>query len=127
MSSTGTLQGATSGINLDIVYFGAKVTVNLRFTQIDSATPTGTSTYTYYYKNQKVLYRATPNLLYGKNYFVLNATAPANGVTDQILELHETATRKTVYIGDLVKGTLTITNNGLTIDNFIINGGTWDS
>lgn len=127
MSSTGTLQGATSGVNLDIVYFGAKVTVNLRFTQIDSATPTGTSTYTYYYKNQKVLYRATPNLLYGKNYFVLNATAPANGITDQILELHGTATRTTVYIGDLVKGTLTITNNGLTIDNFIINGGTWDS
>jgi dTDP-D-glucose 4,6-dehydratase len=57
----------------------------------------------------------------------MNATLPTSGITDQILELHGTETRKSIYIGDLVKGVLTITNNGLTTDNFIINGGTWDS
>ena len=128
MSASGDLLGAsTSGVLYDIVYFGIKLIVTLRFTQIDDETPTGTSIYTYYYKNQKVLYRATPNLLYGKNYFIMNATLPTSGITDQILELHETETRKSIYIGDLVKGVLTITNNGLTTDNFIINGGTWDS
>lgn len=128
MSASGDLLGAsTSGVLYDIVYFGIKLIVTLRFTEIDDETPTGTSIYTYYYKNQKVLYRATPNLLYGKNYFIMNATLPTSGITDQILELHETETRKSIYIGDLVKGVLTITNNGLTTDNFIINGGTWDS
>lgn len=127
MSNTGDLSGSTSSILYDIVYFGAKLVVTLRFADIDNETPTGTSVYTYYYKNQKVLYRATPNLLYGKNYFVLNATIPTTGITDQILELHGTATRKTIYIGDLIKGKLTITNNGLTIDNFTINCGTWSN
>lgn len=127
MSGTGSLSGSTSSILYDIVYFGIKLIITLRFTQIDGATPMGTTTYTYYYKNQKVLYRATPNLVYGKNYFVLNATAPTSGITDQILELHRTRTRDTIYIGDLIKATLKITNDGLAISNFIIDSGTWDS
>ena len=127
MSGTGSLSGSTSSILYDIVYFGIKLIITLRFTQIDGATPMGTTTYTYYYKNQKVLYRATPNLVYGKNYFVLNATVPTSGITDQILELHRTRTRDTIYIGDLIKATLKITNDGLAVSNFIIDSGTWDS
>jgi len=90
MQGTGNLSGSTTSILYDIVYFGVIVTVTLRFTSIDGAFPDGTNSYIYSYQNQKVLYRATPNLLYGKNYFVLNATTPASGVTDQILELHGT-------------------------------------
>lgn len=129
IAGTGTLQSSTTSVVYDIVYFGAKVVIELKFTQISGATPTGTSSYTFYSLNRSVLYRKVPNLLYGKNFFVLNGSAPAPGVTDQILELHTTDTRNTVYISNMVGDSYATIRMGtdITLDNFVINGGTWNS
>ena len=74
-------------------------------------------------------YNETPNLLYGKNFFVMNATKPRNN-GDLLLEINSagyldgstTMTRDTIYIGKgATAGTFKIDDkNGLIVDC-----GTW--
>lgn len=126
MSSGGDIfSRSLSSIINDIIYFGAVMTVTLGFQQINSKTPYGTSTYSFTYNNLFTLYRVTPNLLYGKNFFVMNANAPKmsgnSEVANQLLVIRPTVNRKVIYIGtDGEEGTFEITANGLEIDC-----GTW--
>lgn len=124
-SGGGIFSRSLSSITNDIIYFGAVMTVTLDFQQINSKTPYGTSTYSFTYNNLFTLYRVTPNLLYGKNFFVMNANSPkmsgTSEVANQLLVIRPTVNRKVIYIGtDGEEGTFEITANGLEIDC-----GTW--
>lgn len=108
-SGSKTIAQSLDNIGGDILYFGAKINVVLNFQTIDdngtTRTPSGTKSYSYTYNGLYTLYRATPNLLYGKNFFALNANSPLPGKTDQILELHNTgngtnAVRNKIYFND---------------------------
>lgn len=125
MSSSGVLEGIeTSSIIQDIIYFGATVTLVLNFQAIDSIMPMGSSTRIYSCVNQQTLYRATPNLTYGKNFFAFNSSIP-RGTSDELLTIRSSNNRKKIYIGDndQYAGTFIITDNvGLVIDC-----GSWDT
>ena len=121
-----------SSIQSDIIYFGIRLTFNLNFVTINSCIPTGTQQYIREFKGQAILYRKTPNLLYGENFFVLNNSQPKsnNGVeiSNQLLSIYPTSTRKMIYLGeDGHEGTFLLETNGVIIDGFIINCGTWDA
>ena len=106
----------SSPINNDILYFGIEVYLTVAFVKIGNATPTGTSSYTLTFKGLYTLHRATPNLLYGKNFFVMNGTVPRSE-SNMLLEIKDTNTRNTIYIGNSdTAGTLQITTGGLVID-----------
>ena len=120
-NGSGTVSQSLSSITYDIIYCGVTVTLALNFQTIDSATPTGTATYTYTYSNLFAFYRATPNILYGKNFLCLNKNTPSN--SDQLIEISTAqysnngtvTTRNKIYFG--TDGTtFQITANGLEID-----------
>ena len=116
---TQTVDDTSSPLTADVLYFGLKINLTLDFVAVNNATPLGTSTYTLSFFNLFTFYRSTPNLLYGKNFFVLNANQPISGVTDQILELHETGSGNTIKNKIYFKDQNTyfaITSNGLEID-----------
>lgn len=122
-NGSGTINQSLSSITYDIIYCGVTITLALNFQTIDSATPTGTTTYTYTYFNLFTFYRATPNILYGKNFFALNQNKPIEGRSDQLLEIstardtsvNPEVTRDKIYFG--TDGTnFQITGNGLVID-----------
>ena len=104
---SGTISQSLSSITYDVIYCGVTITLVLNFQTIDSATPTGTTTYTYTYSNLFAFYRATPNILYGKNFFCLNQNAPQPYNSNQLLEIsaarytsgNTQVTRDTIYFG----------------------------
>lgn len=120
--SSGNISKTKTGITADIIYFGAIVTVTQNYQTITVSnttyTPTGTKTYTYTCYNQQKLYKESPNLLYGKNFFVLNKDSLLPNTTDQLLEIHPTNNRDKIYFGDSSGGltSFQITTNGLVID-----------
>lgn len=114
-------------ISYNILYLGIQLNLTLAYKSIGNNTPVGPQQFTSSYYNLFPLYKESPTILYGKNFLCMNTSSPISGVSDQILELHAASGRNIIYIGDLVKATLVIGNNGLTIDNFIINCGTWNS
>lgn len=125
---TGVVSQNLSSITYDIIYCGIILILVLNFQSIDNNVPTGTTTYTYTYLNLFTLYRATPNLLYGKNFFAFNQNNPISGRTDQLFEISRAQymngdsqiTRDKIYFG--TDGTIfQITENGLIIDC-----GSWD-
>ena len=120
-NGSGTISQSLSSITYDVIYCGVTITLALNFQTIDSATPTGTATYTYTYSNLFAFYRATPNILYGKNFLCLNKNTPSN--SDQLIEISTAqysnngtvTTRNKIYFG--TDGTtFQITANGLEID-----------
>lgn len=120
-NGSGTVSQSLSSITYDVIYCGVTITLALNFQTIDSATPTGTATYTYTYPNLFAFYRATPNILYGKNFLCLNKNTPSN--SDQLIEISTAqysnngtvTTRNKIYFG--TDGTtFQITANGLEID-----------
>lgn len=122
-NGSGTINQSLSSVAYDIIYCGVTITLTLNFQTIDSAIPIGTTTYTYTYSNLFAFYRATPNILYGKNFFALNQNRPIEGRSDQLLEISTArdtsvspeVTRDTIYFG--TDGTnFKITGNGLVID-----------
>ena len=112
----------SQSIASDIIYFGATLTLVLKFIDINGYTPTGTKNLSSItYLAQQILYRTAPNLLYGKNFFVINANEPKMSnnaeVADQVLTIRPTGSRNKIYIGyDTQEGIFEITNNGLVID-----------
>lgn len=124
--------GMVSGITVpnnapDIMYLGVKFKVVLKFQAISGNIPTGTREYIYNYLNRQTLYRTVPNLLYGKNFFVINSSAP-KGETDELLTIRPTDNRTKLYIGfNGNEGTFEITATGLEVDGIKINGGSWDT
>ena len=125
-TSTATQSASISSYSDDVLYFKLHTTLNITFTQINSKTPAGTSTYQGLSAQAFTLYRATPTLLYGKNFLVINSTQPKmNGndeVTDQLLVIRPNNDHKKIYIGaEGYEGVLEIdVTKGLIID-----GGTW--
>lgn len=129
--------GGSASISTDIVYFGIYVTYILAFVSIGTKIPTGQTTYTRLYKNLATLYRSTPNLLYGTNFFVLNASSPLETtvnqvptqVTDQVLELHPgTGGRNKIYFHNTNHYIMIDDNNNEVIfEGMIVNGGTWNT
>ncbi len=117
----GTIERTISSINGDIIYFGAVLKLTLALQGVyDGAVPTLASgydqTYSYTYNNLYNYYRATPNILYGKNFFVLNSNSPRSNA-NMLMEIKETQTRNTIYVGSGdTAGTLEITTGGLVID-----------
>lgn len=70
------------------LYFGLKVTFTLNFIEISSNIPYGTKIIdSEVYKDLYIFYRESPNLLYGKNFFVLNSKYPSDNRDDQLLEI----------------------------------------
>lgn len=120
-------EGTVNGISMpanapDIVYLGVKLKVTLGFQSIGNNVPTGTKEYTYSYLNRQTLYRTVPNLLYGKNFFVINASQP-KGTSDELMTIRPTDNRNKLYIGlQGYEGTFEITATGLKID-----GGSWNT
>ena len=111
---------ATANISLDTIYIGAVLTVTQNFINIDGVAPAGTTVFTYTCLNQKIIYKDVPNLLYGINFFALNANQPIEGKTDQVLELHSTKdgtnqARNKIYFNN-ADTYFAITGDGLVID-----------
>lgn len=111
---------ATASISLDTIYIGAVLTVTQNFINIDGVAPAGTTVFTYTCLNQKIIYKDVPNLLYGINFFALNANQPIEGKTDQVLELHSTKdgtnqARNKIYFNN-ADTYFAITGDGLEID-----------
>lgn len=125
-TSTAIQSASISSYSDDVLYFKLGTTLNITFTQINSKTPAGTSTYYGLSTQAFTLYRTTPTLLYGKNFLVINSTQPKmngnNEVTDQLLVIRPNNTRTKLYIGaEGYEGVLEIdVTKGLIID-----GGTW--
>lgn len=118
----GTIDNRTiSSISGDVIYFGVVLKLTLALQGVyDGAVPTLASgydqTYSYTYNNLYNYYRATPNILYGKNFFVLNSNFPRSNA-NMLMEIKETQTRNTIYVGSGdTAGTLEITTDGLVID-----------
>lgn len=105
----------------DILYAGAQLIIRLKFVKIDSDTPAGNSEHIINLTNLYTLYNQVPNLLYGKNFFLLNGTSIGSN-NDGMLYLHTTRSRAKIYFGNSDQAKFEITQNGLIID-----GGTWDS
>ena len=125
-TSTATKSASISSYSDDVLYFKLGTTLNITFTQINSKTPAGTSTYYGLSAQAFTLYRTTPTLLYGKNFLVINSTQPKmsgnNEVTDQLLVIRPNNARTKLYIGaEGYEGVLEIdVTKGLIID-----GGSW--
>lgn len=95
------INDTSSPLNTDIIYFGIQVNliVDFKAPNGSSPLPTGTSSYSIIFINLTTLYRAVPNLGYGKNFFFLNQNNPKSGRTDQLLEISPTNTRTKIYFG----------------------------
>ena len=126
-TSTAIQSASISSYSDDVLYFKLGTTLNITFTQINSKTPAGTSTYQGLSTQAFTLYRATPTLLYGKNFLVINSTQPKmdnndEEVGDQLLVIRPNHDHKKIYIGaEGYEGVLEIdVTKGLIID-----GGTW--
>ncbi len=133
-AETGSVSFDIHGVTGDIIYLGSRVQVKLDYQPVvapgsTATTPipinsenSGSLIYTLdLKKNQFVYYRETPNLLYGKNFFVMNGTAPRSE-SNMLLEIKNTNTRNTIYIGNgTTAGTLEINST----DGLIIDCGSW--
>ena len=127
-NGSGTISQSLSSITYDIIYCGVTITLALKFQTIDdngtTRTPTGTATYTYTYSNLFTFYRATPNILYGKNFFALNQNQPMGGRNDQLLEISTArdtsvspeVTRDKIYFGTDGTNFKIDSSHGLVID-----------
>ena len=112
----------------DVLYIGAVIILTPAYQQISNKKPyiessINTNHYQIIYidTNNNVIYRSTPNLLYGKNFFALNTGASSLGPhTDGVLYIHENNTRGKIYFGSGDYANFEITSNGLIID-----GGSW--
>lgn len=119
----------STSITGDVLYIGAVVILTPAYQKINNKNPyIETSINTNHYQivyidtNNNVIYRSTPNLLYGKNFFALNTSASSLGShTDGVLYIHENNTRGKIYFGSGDYANFEITSNGLIID-----GGSWD-
>lgn len=122
-SSTGSTSGTIP--TYDIVYFGAQLTLVSNFLPPDgsggSVVPFGNKNHIINLTNLYTLYNQVPNLLYGKNFFLLNGTSIGSN-SDGMLYLHTTGSRTKIYFGNSDQAEFEITQNGLIIDC-----GTWDT
>ena len=122
MSSTGSITVPSSSTSGDILYFGIKLGLELKYTAINNKMPapadgSPSRINEVDFINLAVLYRTTPTVLYGKNFLTTNVNAPMTNITDQVLEIHKTETRNKIYIGEVGSyGVFEITQNGLVID-----------
>lgn len=142
-AETGTVSFNISKVTQDIIYFGSRVRVILDYQPVvapGSTAPTpipinstnnGSFIYTFdLKKNQFTYYRETPNLLYGKNFFVLNQNLPKSGRNDQLLEIFpaeyksgiNVLKRNTLYFGTDNTSKFVIDENG----NLVIDCGSWE-
>lgn len=121
----------SSPIISDVVYIGLNISLTLDFVQINGQTPTGKSVLDILtYKNLGMpLYRETPNLLYGKNFFGINTSSPLTNISDQVLEIHQIGNRNKIYFYNgshyiqLPDGV----SNKFTVEGLVIDCGTWNS
>lgn len=121
----------SSPIISDVVYIGLNISLTLNFVQISGQTPTGKSVLDILtYKNLGTpLYRETPNLLYGKNFFGINTSSPLTNISDQVLEIHQIGNRNKIYFYNdshyiqLPDGI----SNKFTVEGLVIDCGTWNS
>lgn len=119
-STTGSTPGTIP--TYDIVYFGVKLTLTSNFQLLaNNMIPFGEPEHIIKLTNLYTLYNQVPNLLYGKNFFLLNGTSIGSN-SDGMLYLHTTRSRTKIYFGNSDQAKFEITQNGLIID-----GGTWDS
>lgn len=119
----------------DLYYLILKITFTFKVQTItvnnSIKTPTGTKTFTAsktIASEVFTFYRTVPNLLYGKNFFVINASHPKmngnNEVADQLLVIRSTGTHNKIYFGkdDSHESSFEINEDyGLIID-----GGSWN-
>lgn len=119
-TTTGTISNTIQSMP-DILYAGAQLIIRLNFINIGLDVPAGKSEYTINLTNLYTLYNQVPNLLYGKNFFLLNGTSIGSN-SDGMLYLHTTGSRTKIYFGNSDQAEFEITQNGLIID-----GGTWDT
>ena len=141
-ASSGSVSLVINKVTQDIIYLGSRVQVTLDYQPVvapgsTATTPfpvnsqnSGSRTYTLgIKKNQFTYYRETPNLLYGKNFFVLNQNLPKDGRTNQLLEIFPAEyksgssilKRNTIYFGTDNTSKFVIDENG----NLVVDCGSW--
>ncbi len=120
------------------VYFKPEIIVTNNFQKINNIVPFGMASHTKSYNDTTyyIFYSSVPNLAYGKNFFLINTTG-VGGHNDQVLIIRPISNQKVIYFGETGnEATITMNNNNIILDNFIINGviadgatiecGTWD-
>lgn len=118
---TKSIDDTTNPFDNDIIYFGFSISLVVDLVPINGTMPLGARFYSKSFPALLALYREVPNVLYGKNFLVINANKPKENndtiVADQLITIRPNKNRTKIYIGnDNEEGILEITSNGLVID-----------